>query len=378
MKFAACLFALILTASAAFAQSDAAQQARDAATALETAAIELQQAKSSRNRIKALTQVVKSYEDGLASLRDGLRRAVIRQQRLEVQLASQEEEISRLIGVLQTLGNNNSPTLFLHPDGPTGTARAGMMLASVMPALNAETAALRDALREVQILRELQLSAEDILQDGLDGAQSARMALSTAISERTSLPKRFIEDPVQTALLVAATETLEGFASGLTELSPEPEGLPPLPDIDHRKGLLELPLEAVILLLPNETGANGVTRSGLTLATPANLLLTSPVAATIRYRGPLLQLGNVIIIEPQPNLLFIYAGLGTVFGEVGEVISTGAPLGLMGGNDPKIDAILSQSGEVSGQDLSETLYIEVRDGKSAVDPRDWFNINKER
>ena len=85
-----------------------------------------------------------------------------------------------------------------------------------------------------------------------------------------------------------------------------------------------------------------------------------------------------MVLEPQPGLLFVFAGLGAVFGEVGEVIPTGAPLGLMGGNDPKIDAILSQSGEGSGQDRTETLYIEVRDGKTPVDPSEWLNINKDR
>ncbi|QTN34488.1 murein hydrolase activator EnvC family protein [Cognatishimia activa] len=378
MKLTALLLSLSLTASAAIAQSDAASEARDAARDLEEAAVALQQAESSRNRIKALTQVVQSYEDGLAALREGLRRAVIRQQRLEAQLVQQEAEIARLIGVLQTLGNNNSPTLFLHPQGPTGTARAGMMLADVMPALNAEAAELRDALQEVRILRELQLGAADTLQSGLDGAQAARTALSKAISDRTDPPKRFVEDPVQTALLIAATETLEGFASGLTDMSPEPEGLAPLPDISHRRGKLDLPLEAEILLYPDETDASGVTRPGITLATRANTLVSSPVAATIRYRGPLLDLDNVMVLEPQPGLLFVFAGLGAVFGEVGEVIPTGAPLGLMGGNDPKIDAILSQSGEGSGQDRTETLYIEVRDGKTPVDPSEWFNINKDR
>jgi septal ring factor EnvC (AmiA/AmiB activator) len=377
MKLAALCLPLWLMATSALAQSDAAQEARDAARDLEEAAIALQQAKTDRNQIKALTLVVQSYEDGLGALREGLRRAVIRQQRLEAQLDQQEAEIARLIGVLQTLGDNNSPTLFLHPQGATGTARAGMMLADVMPALNAEAAGVRDALQEVRILRELQLSAEETLQDGLDGAQAARTALSKAISDRTDPPKRFSEDPVQTALLIAATETLEGFASGLIEMAPEPEGLAPLPDISHRKGKLELPVDAEILLFPGETDASGVTRPGVTLATQANVLLSSPVAATIRYVGPLLDLGTVLVLEPQPDLLFVFAGLSTAFGEVGEVIPTGAPLGLMGGNDPKIDAILSQSGEVSGQDLTETLYIEVRNGKDPVDPGTWFRINKD-
>ena len=94
MKLAALCLPLWLMATSALAQSDAAQEARDAARDLEEAAIALQQAKTDRNQIKALTLVVQSYEDGLGALREGLRRAVIRQQRLEAQLDQQEAEPS--------------------------------------------------------------------------------------------------------------------------------------------------------------------------------------------------------------------------------------------------------------------------------------------
>jgi septal ring factor EnvC (AmiA/AmiB activator) len=252
-----------------------------------------------------------------------------------------------------------------------------MILADVTPAMDGEAAKLRALLTEVKILRDLQQGAADTLSEGLNGAQSARMALSQAISERTDLPRRFTEDPVQTALLIASTETLEGFASGLTEMTPEPEGISPLPDIDHRKGALPLPVQAEVLLRPGEADAAGLTRSGLVLATRPNALVTSPSAATIRYRGPLLDFGNVMVLEPQPGLLFVFAGLDTVFGDVGQVVASGAPVGLMGGNDPKVDAILSQSSEGTGQDRTETLYIEVRQGKTPVNPEDWFQTSKD-
>ena len=41
---------------------------------------------------------------------------------------------------------------------------------------------------------------------------------------------------------------------------------------------------------------------------------------TIRYRGPLLDLGNVVILEPQPDTLFILSGLAEVYGTAGQVI----------------------------------------------------------
>lgn len=377
MKVFAFLLAVLLSVGAAQAEVDAAVTARDAAEKLEQASISLQGAKSSRNRVKALTQTVQAYEEGLSALREGLRKAAIREKQLDQQLKSQENEIARLLGVLQSLGGNSSPTLLLHPDGPEGTARAGMILADITPALDTQAAKLRDSLQEVQILAELQQGAAETLQDGLDGAQAARTALAKAISDRTNLPRRFTEDPVQTALLIASTETLEGFASGLTEMAPEPAGLASLPDISHRKGNLPLPVQAEILRRPGEADAAGLRRPGLVLAARPNALVTSPAAATIRYRGPLLDYGNVMVLEPQPGLLFVLAGLETVYGDVGEVVPSGAPVGLMGGNDPEIGAILSQSSDGSGQDRTETLYIEVRQGKTPVNPEDWFQTNKD-
>lgn len=377
MRLFALLLSGLLGVGAAHAEVDAAATARDAADRLEQASISLQGAKTSRNRVKALTQAVQAYEEGLSALREGLRKAAIREKQLDQQLKSQENEIARLLGVLQSLGGNSSPTLLLHPDGPEGTARAGMILADITPALDVQAAKLRESLEEVQILAELQQGAADTLQNGLDGAQAARAALAKAISDRTNLPKRFIEDPVQTALLIASTETLEGFASGLTEMAPEPEGLASLPDISHRKGNLPLPVQAEILRRPGEADAAGLRRPGLVLAARPNALVTSPAAATIRYRGPLLDYGNVMVLEPQPGLLFVFAGLETVYGDVGEVVPSGAPVGLMGGNDPEIGAILSQSSDGSGQDRTETLYIEVRQGKTPVNPEDWFQTNKD-
>ncbi|MGH1463858.1 MAG: murein hydrolase activator EnvC family protein [Cognatishimia sp.] len=378
MKLGAFLLSILLgVGSVASAQSDAASVARLAADKLEAASLSLQKAKTSRNRVKALTQTVQAYEEGLSALREGLRRAAIREKQLDQHLKSQESDIAQLLGVLQSLGGSGSPTLLLHPDGPAGTARAGMILADVTPALDAQAAKLRVSLQEVHILRELQQGAADTLQEGLDGAQSARIALSKAISDRQALPKRFTEDPVQTALLIAATETLEGFASGLTEMSPEPEGIAALPDISHRKGKLPLPVQGKILRRPGEADAAGLRRPGLVLATRPNALVLFPAAATVRFRGPLLDYGNVIVLEPQPGLLFVLAGLATVFGDVGEVVPSGTPVGLMGGNDPEIGAILSQSSEGTGQDRTETLYIEVRQGKTPINPEDWFLTNKD-
>lgn len=371
------LISLVLSACAgvACAETSPADAARAAAAQLEEASVALQKADEARDRVEALTQTVQAYEAGLAAMRDGLRRASIRERQLQRELDTREEEIIRLIAVLQTMGQAPAPTLLLHPSGATGTARAGMILADATPALDAQAEKLRKDLFEVTLLRELQEGAAERLRDGLTGAQNARTQLSQAIADRTNLPRRFDEDPVKTALLIASTETLEGFASGLSQITTGSETPVSLPDIEARKGELPLPVQASVLQRANEADAEGVRRPGLVLATRPNALVTTPTAATIRYRGPLLDLGNVMILEPRPGLLFVLAGLETVFGDTGEVLPEGAPVGLMGGKDPEIGSILSQTSDGTGTDRTETLYIEVRQGKTPVDPETWFRTN---
>ncbi len=47
----------------------------------------------------------------------------------------------------------------------------------------------------------------------------------------------------------------------------------------------------------------------LLIATRPAALVTAPWPATIRYRGPLLDYGNVMIVEPSSGYLLVLAGL---------------------------------------------------------------------
>ena len=363
---------LALWAAPVTAQMDAGAAARAAADALEAASVLLDTAEDAQDRVAALTDTVRAYEDGLAAMREGLRDAAIRETELSRRLAAQEAEVAKLLGALMSVGNRASPQTLVHPDGPLGAARSGMLVASVTPELAAQAAALRSDLEEVTALRALQQNAADVLQKGLTGVQAARTSLSQAIADRTDLPRRFTDDPIRTAILISATETLQGFASGLLQIA-ENDGVPPMPTIIDRKGTLPLPVRGVVLHEAGDRDAAGVTRPGVVIATRPGALVTSPTAATIRYAGPLLDYGLVIILEPQAEVMFVLAGLDTVFGEIGQVVPAGSPVGLMGGG---VDNNVSRTGEGAGAGRTETLYIEVREGDVPEDPLRWFTTDK--
>ncbi|VDC23769.1 Peptidase family M23 [Pseudogemmobacter humi] len=333
----------------------ASEQLREAVAALEAAT-------SGRAQVAALTQTVRAYEEGLAALREALRQAELRETALKLRFNAKRDRVGQLVAVLAKMEQSQGPLLLLHPSGPLGTARSGMMLAEVTPAIQAEADALKAELQELADLRALQISAGRHLTEGLGAAQTARTALSKAISDRTDLPRRFTEDPEVLRDLLQSADTLDSFAAGLIESSSDSAS--PRPFVSTM-GELPLPVIGTLIRRPDEADAAGVRRPGMTLATRPRALISAPWPGTIRYLGPLLDYGNVIILEPGDGYLLVLGGLGTVYGEVGEVVAAGAPLGLMGGDDGA-----AQGG--AGASDTETLYLELRLGAAPVDPTEWF------
>jgi len=360
----------LLCIALAGAHADTATEARAAMEELEAAARSLDAADGGRDRVAALTQTVKAFEDGLAAVRTGLRAAIQEEERLSSRLAAQEEDVARLLGVLQVIGQRPAPQLLLHPSGPLGAARSGMVLADVTPALQAEVRQLRAELVEVEALRTLQQDAAETLRIGLVGVQYARATLAQATADREPLPKRFTEDAIQTALLIAASETLEAFATGLASLDVgSPDEATSLPNANELKGTIDMPVRGTVLRRYREVNAAGVSRPGLVLATLPQALVTAPAAGTVRFEGALLDYGNVMILEPARDVLVVLAGLEEVYVTSGDVVTRGAPLGLMGASDVSFQ-------ESGSTDRSEALYIEVRHEQTTADPEEWFALER--
>lgn len=373
MRRALLLLGFCVAAGLAAAQ-DVPADALKAADDLRASVDALKAAQQAEDRVAALTQTIGAYEKGLGVLRDGLRRAAMREQEIQARFEGKREYIAQLLAVMSTMTRSDGPLLLLHPSGPEGSARSGMVLADVTPALQAEAETLRASLREIAELRALQRHAETTLEEGLGSVQAARTALSKAITERSALPERYLQDPEDLRKLVESADTMEGFATGLTEI--EFDVGAPMEDFEAAKGELNLPAMGVLLRRAGEADAAGIRRPGLIFATAPAALVTAPWPATIRYRGPLLDYGNVIIVEPSEDYLLVLAGLGTVYGEVGDIVAKGDPLGLMGGAEPTTGefgaGFVANAQEGGSAGLRETLYMELRLGGKPVDPGAWF------
>jgi murein hydrolase activator len=371
MSLRAITLAFVLLASPVRAEVDAGQTAAQAAEMLEQAGFALLEAQGARDRVEALTQTVRAYEEGLLALREGMRQAALRERTILMAFEAERDRLSRLLGVLQSIEAAPAPVVLMHPEGPLGTVRVGMILSEVTPAVATQARALRAQLEELAALRAVQDTALGDLSDALERTQDARTQLSQAIAERRMLPENFLSDDIAMNQLIDSVDSLDTLAALLAQ-SPPPAS-PDLPDFTTARGALPLPVLGTQLRAYGEADAAGVTRPGLVYATRAGALVTAPWPASVRYAGPLLDYGNVIILEPEAGYLLILAGLDTVYVNTGAFIPAVGPLGLMpGGAQSDTKDLIVATVQGSGAALSETLYMELRENGVPVDPAEWF------
>lgn len=363
--------------AAATPANQAVAEAQDAAAQLRAAVGKLGQAVTADDQVTALTEVIRGYEQGLASLREGLRQASQREVELRARFEAQRDRLARVLGAMTALQQSPETAMLLHPGGALASAQSGMILADVTPGLRAEAERLQADLDEIATVRELQTSAATMLGTGLASVQEARRLLASAVTDRSTMPVRYGAAPEELQELQAAATSLDEFANGIDRM--ETDVGPPMEDFEGAQGSLRLPVVGTVMRPYQEPDAAGVRRPGWVIATPPAALVTTPWPATIRYRGPLLDYGNVMIVEPARGYLLIFAGMSQVFGEVGDVLSTGEPIGLMGGSEAPAQEFGAQfvadaaRGGDAGQ--TETLYLELRREKETLDPADWFVLN---
>lgn len=371
MRLRVALCAALLLAGPARAELNAAQTATQAAEMLQQAGFALLEADDARDRVAALTQTVRAYEEGLLALREGIRQAALREQTILLMFEAERDRLSRLLGVLQTVEAAPAPVVLLHPSGPMGTARSGMILSEMTPAVAAEARALRLQLEELAALRAVQDDALGQLNTALARAQDARTLLSQAIAERRALPENFLSDDIAMTQLIASVSSLDDL-SALLARDP-PAAARELPDFAAARGTLAPPVLGSRLRSFGEPDAAGVARPGLVLATRPGALVTAPWPASVRYAGPLLDYGNVIILEPEGGYLLILAGIETLYVGTDALVSGTAPLGLMPGQpESGTEELIVATPQGGGVALTETLYMELRENGAPVDPANWF------
>jgi septal ring factor EnvC (AmiA/AmiB activator) len=359
----AALFAGLALAAPAFAgASDPAAALAAASVRVAEAGVALEAARAQGSgRVPALATAVEGYEMALAGLRTGVGVAAGRAEALALGLATGRDEIARLLATLAAASRTPSPAEGLHPQGPLAAARAAAMLERLEPALAAEAAELRAALAEVAAARKLGDRGRAELEAGLRTLAAAQGELAAAMA--AAAPAAAAPSPALAAL-ARDSDSLTALAAALAGAGAAPAAAPAEP--------MDWPVRGEVMRRFDEPDAAGARRPGLVLRAPPLAPVRAPADARVRYAGPFLEYGYVLVLEPAPGTMVVLAGLAQLQVRTGAPVRRGDIVGLLGGRPLGVEEYVMLPQAETGAGGGETLYIEVRQGRGPVDPAPLF------
>ncbi len=347
---------------------------RTAATRLAEAQLLRQAANGAENRVAALAGAIRAFEDGLVAAAATHREAQAATSAAQATIDAKSDNLERLMSTLMTLRQAGSGSTALHPNGPTQGLRASMLRSAVRPGLATEIAVIRQDLIALDRAKAVEADAHLTLQQGQEGLAATWTDLTAALDARPAPSKRFVLDQVEEAILAASITSLADLPAVLATTIET--GLPN-DAVLAAKGSIPQPVTGRVLHgFGSLTGENRP-RRGITFATPAKALVVSPSAATILYQGAVSPFENVVVIEPTAGVQVIFAGLAQMFGESGQIIPAGTPLGVMGGETSPADMNLTTFPSIESGGASQALYFEVRERQTPVDPATWFALEQQ-
>lgn len=377
--------AVLIWMAGGAAAATPADDVAEAAARIERARQGLAAAHRPELRVEALSAAITAYQSALAVLRAGVNGASARERELALDLETRRDEIQHLISALEALGRTPPPAQALHPQGPIGAARAAAMLSRLTPDLKAEADALSRDYAEIAAIRELRLSGQRDLATAIAALGAARTELGETLAGQAPAQPRGTEDP-EVAMMVRDSDTLSVLAGKLaaepalkTGQGADEAGMPPL----------RRPVDGQIIRAYNQPDAAGVKRPGVVLAAPPLSLVSAPADAIVRYAGPFLEYGYVVVLEADDNTLIVLAGMAQVQVTLGEALRAGDLVGLLGGPAFEATEVIAADSESAdapeqavesddemdveaGSGAEETLYVEIRHGRGPVDPGPLF------
>ncbi len=334
-----------------------AKAARERSDRLSQAARnERDQAAKAQAEKAAMAQRIRAAQADIIAAR--ARIAIIREL-LETQratLADRQGPIARLIAALQSMARRPALASVVQPGSTRDMVHVRAMLATIMPAVEARTAAVRGEIAHVQKLRAQAAVAVKSLSDGREQLEQEQLAFAKLEARHRSrsaeLDRRaMFESDRAIAMgerardLVDQMQVTRDDAQTREALAALPGPLP-RPDKDGDQQAAERPksdertspyLLAVTGQLKTglgEVSPSGVRSRGLTIATWPGAKVIAPAAGTIRYAGPFRSFGTIVIIDHGKGWTTLITGLGSAAVKRGQTVAQGAAIG----NAPQGDA----------------------------------------
>ena len=164
-------------------------QSRRKALRDELQALQLEEEQIS-NRLVNLASRIQGREAMITASERRIAALEMRQERLRASLDERREALTELLAGLQRLERNKPPPLATRPDDAVAAIRGAMLFGAVVPAVNAETAALARTLAEMEAIRARHEAERAELGEHLEKLDNAHKEIAELQLRKSALIKQ--------------------------------------------------------------------------------------------------------------------------------------------------------------------------------------------
>jgi murein hydrolase activator len=390
-------------------QTQAEQQAaREQAQALAEQAAKLQGDIGTATRSMVdLAGAIQEREDKLYGLENQLKLLAAEQSKQITKLNRRRADVGRLLGALQNLSRKPPELLLVRPGAAIDTARSASLLTAVLPALRAQTEALK---REVAVVLDFRAKLENeratygaeldamrgdrgkldglraqretdrarLLSESQAADAKARQLAAEARDIKELLAKLEVEDRRRQRLAALPGPRPKPDFSvrpALVQNTPRPAIRPAAPPrqsvaintpsarpITTAIGALALPVRGEITTQFGQMVPSGAAR-GISIRSRPDAQVVAPYAGRVVFAGPFRSMGQTLIISHGEGYHSVLAGFTRIDARKDQLVTAGEPVGVMAPD---------------GASEGSTLYVEIRKGGEPVNPLPWLSAGLRR
>ncbi|MEO7221131.1 MAG: peptidoglycan DD-metalloendopeptidase family protein, partial [Devosia sp.] len=232
-------------------------------------------------------------------------------------------------------------------------------------------------LEEEQLRIATLIAARNSSEETATTALAAEAQEAALMAERAAQLKQLIADlgkradAVATAAAATDAANANGNAPKLDRETvmmalANPERTEPAVPFAAARGFLNFPVSGVNVTNYGDGDGFGGISKGLSVVTRAQAPVMAPADGWVLYAGTYLNYGQIVILDVGQDHTILLAGLQAVEAKVGQFVRMGDRLGTMGSRT------IGRTVATSAGASNPTLYIEMRNNNSPIDPTGWW------
>lgn len=308
---------------------------------------------AARGRLERVRQRVRDSDGRIREL-------VAERERQERQLLGERDALAGEIRAAYVTGREEHLKLLLSQQDPAAIGRMLVYYAYFGKARAGRIAGIEAAVQKVEELtaseaaeREQLAALEQERANEVAGLEAARGERERALAAVNATIKSRSDSIARLKREAAALEKLVADLRRALEQAPAPSGQP----FERVRGKLPWPVPGKIVARFGQSRGGGLKWNGVLISTARGTEVRAPYGGRVVYADWLPGLGLLLIIDHGGGYMTLYGHNEQLYKGVGETVGAGD--------------VVATVGDSGGQARPE-LYVEVRKGTTAEDPRRWF------